>query len=87
MLDLVTKGYLKFDKLRYFVLDECDKMLEHLDMRGDVQAIFKHTPHDKQVMMFSATLSKSIRAVCRKFMQKQLEIFIDDEAKLKLDGL
>lgn len=38
-------------------------------MRRDVQEIFKITPHDKQVMMFSATLSKEIRPVCRKFMQ------------------
>lgn len=27
------------------------------------------TPHDKQVMMFSATLSKEIRPVCKRFMQ------------------
>ena len=40
------------------------------DMRGDVQNIFKKTPHDKQVMMFSATLNKEIRNVCRRFMQK-----------------
>eukprot|EP00955_Chlamydomonas_euryale_P052757 355265-Chlamydomonas_euryale.AAC.13 len=26
------------------------------------------TPHDKQVMMFSATLAPDIRAVCKKFM-------------------
>ena len=38
-------------------------------MRRDVQEIFKLTPHDKQVMMFSATLSKEIRPVCKKFMQ------------------
>lgn len=56
-------------------------------MRGDVQAIFKETPHDKQVMMFSATMTKTCRATCRKFMQKQVEIFIDDEAKLTLHGL
>lgn len=42
-------------------------------MRGDVQAIFKETPHDKQVMMFSATLAKDIRAVCKKFMNKVRE--------------
>jgi len=39
------------------------------DMRRDVQEIFKMTPHDKQVMMFSATLSKEIRPVCKRFMQ------------------
>ena len=38
------------------------------DMRKDVQEIFKMTPHEKQVMMFSATLSKEIRPVCKKFM-------------------
>lgn len=40
-----------------------------VDMRRDVQEIFRMTPHEKQVMMFSATLSKEIRPVCRKFMQ------------------
>lgn len=45
-----------------------DKLVKK-DMRADVQEIFKMTPHDKQVMMFSATLSKDIRPVCKKFMQ------------------
>jgi hypothetical protein len=38
-------------------------------MRADVQAIFRKTPHDKQVMMFSATLSAEIRPVVKKFMR------------------
>lgn len=38
-------------------------------MRRDVQEIYRNTPHGKQVMMFSATLSKDIRPVCKKFMQ------------------
>jgi ATP-dependent RNA helicase UAP56/SUB2 len=45
------------DNLKHFILDECDKMLSELDMRQDVQAIFKMTPHNKQVMMYSATMS------------------------------
>merc|ERR1711872_410868 len=68
-------------------LDECDKMLSELDMRKDVQEIFRTTPHEKQVMMFSATLSKDIRPVCKKFMQDPMEVYIDDEAKLTLHGL
>jgi ATP-dependent RNA helicase UAP56/SUB2 len=52
-----------------------------------VQAIFKLTPREKQVMMFSATMNKEIRAVCRKFVQNQVEIFIDDDTKLTLHGL
>ena len=38
------------------------------DMRSDIQEIFKMTPHDKQVMMFSATLAGEMRTVCKKFM-------------------
>merc|ERR1712205_34078 len=49
--------------------------------------IFKMTPHDKQVMMFTATLSKELRALCKKFMNDPMEIFVDDETKLTLHGL
>ena len=37
--------------------------------------------------MFSATLSKEIRPVCKKFMQDPMEVYVDDEAKLTLHGL
>lgn len=56
-------------------------------MRADVQQVFRATPHEKQVMMFSATLSQEIRPICRKFMKSPLELFIDDESKLTLHGL
>merc|ERR1712133_179085 len=87
ILALTRERSLNLRNLKHFVLDECDKMLEALDMRRDVQEIFRNTPHEKQVMMFSATLSKECRGVCKKFMQDPLEVFIDDEAKLTLDGL
>ncbi len=38
-------------------------------MRRDVQEIFRATPNQKQVMMFSATLAKDVRVTCKKFMQ------------------
>ena len=87
ILALVRDKSLSLGKVKHFVLDECDKMLESLDMRRDVQDIFRQTPHDKQVMMFTATLSKEIRPICKKFMQNPLEIYVDDEAKLTLHGL
>merc|ERR1711913_213412 len=87
ILALVKKKKLVLKNLKHFVLDECDKMLDTLDMRKDVQEIFRATPHEKQVMMFTATLSKEIRPVCKKFMQDPMEVFIDDESKLTLHGL
>ena len=56
-------------------------------MRRDVQDIFRATPTQKQVMMFSATLSQDVRPICKKFMQNPLEIYVDDETKLTLHGL
>mmetsp|Transcript_11332 Transcript_11332/g.22932 ORF Transcript_11332/g.22932 Transcript_11332/m.22932 type:complete len:345 (-) Transcript_11332:296-1330(-) len=87
ILDLARKNVLDTHKVKYFVLDECDRMLEALDMRRDVQDIFKMTPVDKQIMMFTATLSKEIRAICKRFMNNPLEVMVDDEAKLTLHGL
>ena len=78
---------LKLDHVRHFVLDECDKMLEQLDMRADVQEIFKLTPHDKQVMMFSATFTPETRDLCKKFMTDPHEITVAEESKLTLHGL
>lgn len=87
ILALIKAKLLNLKHLKHFVLDECDRMLDQLDMRKDVQEIFKSTPHEKQVMMFSATLSKDIRPVCKKFMQDPLEVYVDDEKKLTLHGL
>jgi ATP-dependent RNA helicase UAP56/SUB2 len=88
LVDLAVKRKaLDLGKVRFFVIDECDKVLEMLDMRADVQEIFKMTPKNKQVLMFSATLPPETRNIARKFMHNPHEIFIDDESKLTLHGL
>ena len=40
------------------------------DMRGDVQYVFQRTPVQKQVMMFSATMSEDVKNLAKKFMAK-----------------
>jgi len=87
LAQLIEEKHLNLENLKYFVLDECDSMLESLEMRRDVQKIFRATPHTKQVMMFSATLSDAIRPVCKKFMNEPLEIYVNEGAKLTLHGL
>jgi len=86
VLHLAEEKTLKLDKLKHFILDECDEMLDS-DMRPDVQKIFRLTPHEKQVMMFSATLSEEVRSICKRFMKNPREIYINDGAKLTLHGL
>merc|ERR1712100_528261 len=84
---LIKDKDLKLDKVSQFVLDECDKCLEKLDMRKDIQQIFLETPKKKQVMMFSATMTPEVRTLCKKFMQDPHEISVDEESKLTLHGL
>ncbi|KAG9258685.1 P-loop containing nucleoside triphosphate hydrolase protein [Emericellopsis atlantica] len=84
---LVRDKILRLGSVRMFVLDECDKMLDQPDMRGDVQDVFRATPPQKQVMMFSATLSEEIKPICRKFMQNPTEHYVDEDTKLTLHGL
>merc|ERR1711998_90256 len=87
VLGLAREKDLKLDKLAQFVLDECDKCLDKLDMRKDIQQIFVETPKKKQVMMFSATMTTETRELCKKFMQDPHEIAVDNESKLTLHGL
>ena len=77
ILALVKNKKLNLKNLKHLVQDECDKMLAQLDMCRDVQEIFCATPHEKQVMMFTATLGKDVRPVCKKFMQDPMEVNID----------
>lgn len=77
---------LKLDTVTHFILDECDKCLDSLDMRADVQKIFIATPKKKQVMMFSATISEETRTLCKKFMQGPHEITVEP-GQLTLHGL
>lgn len=87
ILALIRDRKLPLGNVKHFIIDECDKMLSQLDMRKDLQTIYKETPHQKQVMMFSATLAKEVRPICRKFMVDPLEVFVDDDTKLTLHGL
>merc|ERR1719159_1535999 len=87
VLGLCREKDLKLEKLTQFVLDECDKCVDKLDMRKDIQQIFIETPKKKQVMMFSATMTAETRDLCKKFMQDPHEIRVDEESKLTLHGL
>lgn len=84
---LVVEKSLSLDKVKHFVLDECDHLLDNTDMRASVQSVYMKTPRNRQVMLLSATFSKESRKVSKMFTNNALEIFIDNEEKLKLEGL
>ncbi|KAK8791307.1 ATP-dependent RNA helicase [Blastocystis sp. subtype 4] len=84
--DLLHRKVIDVSKLRYFIVDECDLQINTLNSRRDIQEVFKNTPFDKQVMMFTATLPAEVKTVCLKFMKSPLCVEVDDK-KLTLHGL
>ena len=87
MKQLVEEKKMDLSGVKFFVVDECDQVMESASMRRDVQFVFRQTPHKKQTMMFTATLSAEMRAVVNKFLVDPLEVLINDGSKLTLHGL
>ncbi len=67
--DLIERGVLDLSNVKFFVLDEADRMLD-MGFIGDIEFIFSSTPENKQVALFSATLPEEIRSVIRKFLNE-----------------
>lgn len=84
---LINRKALDVSRVKFFVVDEFDRCLEDTKMRRDVQACFIKTPQQKQVLMFSATMTDDLRTVAKKFMNNPTEIYVDQQAKLTLHGL
>jgi len=55
VLDMMSKGYLKADDLKMFVLDEADEILGR-GFQEDIDEIFQLLPGDIQICLFSATM-------------------------------
>ena len=67
LLDLLGRHKLDFNLLEILVLDEADRML-HMGFRPDIETIVGTLPKRRQTLMFSATLSKEIESLARRFL-------------------
>jgi len=59
LLDLMNQGYISLDDIRYFVLDEADRMLD-MGFIHDIKKIIAKLPKSRQSLFFSATMPKNI---------------------------
>ena len=73
LLDLLERGDVSFPKLKHFVLDEADKMVE-MGFIEDIERIMKATPEQKQISLFGATLSSEIDYLKAKHMTNPITI-------------
>ncbi len=62
LLDLMEQGYVSFEKVEMFVLDEADRMLD-MGFIYDVRRITDRLPRERQTMFFSATLPPEVASL------------------------
>ena len=68
-------GGVDLSKVKYFILDEADRMLD-MGFFDDIMQIVKHLPADRQTLMFSATMPPKIQQLAKAILRDPAEIKI-----------
>jgi ATP-dependent RNA helicase DeaD len=76
--DLIRRKSLKLQSIKWVVLDEADHMLD-MGFKEDLDAILEQTPKVKQTLLFSATMSRSVNTIAKKYMREADEISIGEK--------
>jgi len=71
-MDMVDRGYLHLDNIKFVVLDEVDRMLD-IGFRDDIRKILGRIKTDHQTLFVSATLSDEIERLARTYMKSDAE--------------
>lgn len=66
-------GYVKFDQIKYLVLDEADKMMD-MGFSDDIFNIVRQLPKERQTLLFSATMPSKIRDFSQQILNQPDEI-------------
>lgn len=78
VLDHIDRGSLDLSEVKLVVLDEADEMLD-MGFRDDIETILRHTPRQRQTVMFSATMPKPILEMTKKYQQNPKHIKVIHE--------
>lgn len=73
LLDLVNQGHIRLDKLKIFVLDEADRMLD-MGFINDIKKILQLIPKQRQSLFFSATMPNNIVKLSNSILDNPLKI-------------
>jgi ATP-dependent RNA helicase DeaD len=76
ILDHIERRTIKLGKAETLVLDEADRMLD-MGFKEDVTKIINECPKDRQTLLFSATISKDIARLGRKYMNEPIHVKVE----------
>lgn len=75
LLDLMKRGEAKLDQVSTVVLDEADEML-NMGFEEDLTSILAQVPEHRHLLLFSATMPKSMEGITAKYLHNPKEIVI-----------
>ncbi len=79
MLDLLEQGALDLDKVDTLVIDEADHMFD-MGFLPDIRKILRGLPHQRQNLLFSATMPKEIRKLANDLLKVPHVVELADAA-------
>ncbi|MFL2813933.1 MAG: DEAD/DEAH box helicase [Candidatus Puniceispirillales bacterium] len=86
LIDHINRGNILFNDLKILVIDEADRMLD-MGFIPDIELISDKIPKIRQTLFFSATLSKEILKIGKKFVinPKLIEVSPPSSASVSID--
>lgn len=66
VMDHIHRRTLKLDQVKMIILDEADEMLD-MGFRDDIEFVLEQIPDQRQMLLFSATMSPVILGLTRKY--------------------
>ena len=81
ILELITMKKLKTHGVKTIVIDEGDRMIDEDNIDG-VKAIIKTTLRDRQIMIFSATISLKVVEIAKTLMKDPEVIKVGDKSQV-----
>ena len=81
LLDLIGQGYVTLDTIRFFVLDEADRMLD-MGFIHDIRRILPLLPERRQTLFFGPTMPESIAALAAKILRNPVLVTVTPPASV-----
>jgi ATP-dependent RNA helicase DeaD len=76
VIDLLNRGDLKLDQIKWMVLDEADEMLS-MGFIQDVEKILEAASGERQTAFFSATMDPSVLKLVRKYLKSPVTVKVE----------